>query len=155
MLFSWWKSQTLGTWLQTKLSGNAVGTDDFGNRYFQNKDGSRRWVIYNGTVEASRVPPDWHGWMHHTYAEPPTRALSAPPHRPSSGRATALAHGGREPDERRKTVATERRAGPGTHGAAPRQEHVEHAVIVASKSRRDRVNSVSDLAREDRVGLCE
>ena len=74
MLFSWWKSQTLGTWLQTKLSGNAVGTDDFGNRYFQNKDGSRRWVIYNGTVEASRVPPEWHGWMHHTYAEPPTRA---------------------------------------------------------------------------------
>jgi NADH:ubiquinone oxidoreductase subunit len=74
MLFSWWKSQTLGTWLHTKLSGNAVGTDDFGNRYFQNKDGSRRWVIYNGTVEASRVPPDWHGWLHHTYAEPPTRA---------------------------------------------------------------------------------
>ena len=74
MLFSWWKSQTLGTWLQTKLSGNPVGTDDFGNRYYQNKDGSRRWVIYNGTVEASRVPPDWHGWLHHTYAEPPTRA---------------------------------------------------------------------------------
>ena len=23
---------------------------------------------------ASRVPPDWHGWLHHTYAEPPTRA---------------------------------------------------------------------------------
>ena len=30
--------------------------------------------IYNGTVEASRVPPDWHGWLHHTYAEPPTKA---------------------------------------------------------------------------------
>jgi NADH:ubiquinone oxidoreductase subunit len=25
-------------------------------------------------VEASRVPPDWHGWLHHTYGEPPTRA---------------------------------------------------------------------------------
>ena len=55
-------------------SGSPVGTDDFGNRYYQNKDGSRRWVIYNGTVEASRVPPDWHGWLHHTYAEPPTKA---------------------------------------------------------------------------------
>jgi NADH:ubiquinone oxidoreductase subunit len=74
MLFSWWKSQTLGTWVQTKLYGSPVGTDDFGNRYYQNKDASRRWVIYNGTVEASRVPPDWHGWLHHTYAEPPTRA---------------------------------------------------------------------------------
>jgi NADH:ubiquinone oxidoreductase subunit len=20
------------------------------------------------------VPPDWHGWLHHTYAEPPTQA---------------------------------------------------------------------------------
>ena len=51
-----------------------MGTDDFGNRYYQNKGGSRRWVVYNGTVEASRVPPDWHGWLHHTYAEPPTKA---------------------------------------------------------------------------------
>jgi len=74
MLFSWWKSQTLGTWLTTKLTGEPVGTDAFGNRYYQNRDGSRRWVTYNGTVEASRVPADWHGWLHHTYAEPPTKA---------------------------------------------------------------------------------
>src|SRR6185312_9261825 len=74
MIFSWWNSATWGTWLLTKFSGEPVGTDQFGNRYFQNKDGSRRWVIYNGTVEASRVPPDWHGWLHHTYAEPPTKA---------------------------------------------------------------------------------
>lgn len=74
MIFSWWNSATWGTLLTTWLSGNPVGTDDFGNRYYQNKDGSRRWVIYNGTVEASRVPPDWHGWLHHTYAEPPTAA---------------------------------------------------------------------------------
>jgi NADH:ubiquinone oxidoreductase subunit len=59
--------------LTTWTSGNAVGTDDFGNRYYQNKDGSRRWVLYNGTVEASRVPADWHGWLHHTFAEPPTQ----------------------------------------------------------------------------------
>src|SRR6187551_3210481 len=74
MIFSWWKSQTLGTWLTTRLYGEPVGTDTFGNRYYQNRDGSRRWVTYNGTVEANRVPPDWHGWLHHTYAEPPTRA---------------------------------------------------------------------------------
>ena len=58
----------------TRLYGRPIGTDQYGNRYFANRDSSRRWVIYNGTVEASRVPPDWHGWLHHTYAEPPTTA---------------------------------------------------------------------------------
>ena len=73
MIFSWWKSQTIGTWLTTRLYGEPVGTDAFGNRYYQNRDGSRRWVTYNGTVEASRVPPDWHGWLHHTWDEPPNK----------------------------------------------------------------------------------
>jgi len=81
MIFSWWNSATWGTWLTTRLYGEPVGTDAFGNRYYQNRSGSRRWVIYNGTVEASRVPPDWHGWLHHTYAEPPTKApLKAKPY---------------------------------------------------------------------------
>ena len=57
MIFSWWKSQTVGTWLTTRLHGEPVGTDAFGNRYYQNRDGSRRWVTYNGTVEASRMIP--------------------------------------------------------------------------------------------------
>jgi NADH:ubiquinone oxidoreductase subunit len=74
MIFSWWNGATWGTLLTTWLHGEPVGTDSFGNRYYQNKTGARRWVIYNGTVEASRVPPDWHGWLHHTYAEPPTTA---------------------------------------------------------------------------------
>ena len=26
----------------------------------------RRWVIYNGVPEASRVPPEWHLWLHKT-----------------------------------------------------------------------------------------
>jgi NADH:ubiquinone oxidoreductase subunit len=71
-LFVWWRNATIGTWVQTWLSGTAVGTDMFGNRYYQTKDGKRRWVIYAGTVEASRVPPEWHGWLHHTFKEPPT-----------------------------------------------------------------------------------
>ena len=74
MLFAWWRSATLGTLLTTLISGQPVGTDKFGNRYYQTKDGKRRWVIYNGTVEASRVPPDWHGWLHHTFKNPPTVA---------------------------------------------------------------------------------
>ncbi len=40
-----------------------------------NYDGrNRRFVIYNGYADASKVGPDWHGWLHHTFAEPPTRA---------------------------------------------------------------------------------
>lgn len=62
---------TIGTWLFTKMRGELVGTDAEGNRYFQDKrifPGRRRkrWVMYNGVAEASRVPPDWHGWLHHT-----------------------------------------------------------------------------------------
>lgn len=72
MLFVWWRNATPGTLLSTWFRGTSVGSDKFGNRYYQSKDGKRRWVIYAGTVEASRVPADWHGWLHHTFKEPPT-----------------------------------------------------------------------------------
>lgn len=61
----------MGTLVHTWLNGRFAGEDKFGNRYYQNKTGKRRWVLYNGTVEASRVPPEWHGWIHHTLKEPP------------------------------------------------------------------------------------
>ena len=32
----------------------------------------RRWVVYNGYAEATRVPPSWHGWLHHTVDVAPT-----------------------------------------------------------------------------------
>lgn len=72
-----------GTRLFTWLKGQLVGTDQFGNRYYRERAArplkrgggiesrERRWVLYNGEVEASRVPPEWHGWLHHTVAEPP------------------------------------------------------------------------------------
>jgi NADH:ubiquinone oxidoreductase subunit len=74
MLYAWWHGQTIGTWFTTKFSGELVGEDKYGNRYYRSKTGDRRWVIYNGLVEASRVPPDWHGWLHHTFVDPPTTA---------------------------------------------------------------------------------
>lgn len=73
-LLTWWKGETLGTTLYTWRKGVKVGEDAHGNRYYQSKDGKRRWVIYTGEPEASKVPPDWHGWLHHTYKEPPTQA---------------------------------------------------------------------------------
>ena len=32
----------------------------------------RRWVVYKGYADASRVPSDWHGWLHHTFETPPS-----------------------------------------------------------------------------------
>lgn len=69
---TWWDGQTLNTQLFTWRKGAKVGEDDQGNSYFRNHDDSKRWVIYNGDMEASRVSPDWHGWLHRTWDEPPT-----------------------------------------------------------------------------------
>ena len=69
---TWWNSQTLNTQLFTWRKGVRVGQDEQGNAYYQTRDGARRWVIFNGEAEASRVSPDWHGWLHHTWDQPPT-----------------------------------------------------------------------------------
>lgn len=73
-VLTWWNGQTIGTQIFTWRNGIRVGEDDQGNIFYRNKDGSRRWVIYNGEAEASRVSPDWHGWLHHTWDETPDRA---------------------------------------------------------------------------------
>ena len=69
---TWWNGQTIGTQIFTARHGVKVGEDEQGNIFYQSRDGKRRWVIYNGEAEASRVSPDWHGWLHHTWDEPPT-----------------------------------------------------------------------------------
>ncbi len=69
---TWWDGQTLNTQLYTARKGVKVGEDEQGNVFYQSRDGKRRWVIYNGEIEASRVSPDWHGWLHHTFKEAPT-----------------------------------------------------------------------------------
>ncbi len=94
--FTWWNGQTFGTQFWTWKHGELVGEDEFGSRYFRSKGGridptlgfERRWVIYNGIAEASKVPPSWHGWLHHTVDIPPTLEQVTPrawwkPHRPN------------------------------------------------------------------------
>lgn len=78
-IFTWWNGATLGTLWNIGVNGRLVGKDESGNRYYEartNKnsyDGrKRRWVIFNGYAEASKVSPDWHGWLHHTFDAPPT-----------------------------------------------------------------------------------
>ena len=68
---------TIGTRLHTLVYGKFVGSDEFGNRYYESrracKGKRRRWVMYNGANDAARVSPDWHGWLHNTFeGEPET-----------------------------------------------------------------------------------
>ncbi|HSG57868.1 MAG TPA: NADH:ubiquinone oxidoreductase subunit NDUFA12, partial [Paracoccaceae bacterium] len=62
--------------------GEHVGTDGQGNRYYRSKAGKnvkeRRWVLYNGPNDASRVPSEWHGWLHASYDELPESHLPPP-----------------------------------------------------------------------------
>ncbi len=71
-IFTWWDGQTLNTQFFTWRKGVKVGADDQGNTYYRTADDSRRWVIYNGEIEGSRISPDWHGWLHRTWDEPPS-----------------------------------------------------------------------------------
>lgn len=77
---------TIGTLIYTLLKGRLVGSDEEGNRYYEERGRTRgwlrkrRWVVYKGADEATRVPPDWHRWLHHTAKEPPTETPL--PHQP-------------------------------------------------------------------------
>lgn len=60
-LFTWWDGATLGTTLFSAFNGSKVGEDSLGNRYFEGK--GRRWVMYAGSNDVSRVPPEWYAWL--------------------------------------------------------------------------------------------
>jgi NADH:ubiquinone oxidoreductase subunit len=97
---TWWNGQTLNTQLFTWRKGVRVGDDSQGNIFYHNADDSRRWVIYNGEAEASRIDPQWHGWLHRTWDTPPTDKPLAhktweKPHQPNlTGTAAAYAPAG-------------------------------------------------------------
>lgn len=79
-IFTWWTGATIGARNQIKRGGVLVGEDEVGNTYYETRDKkwnydgrNRRFVIYKGYPDASKVGSEWHGWLHHTFAEPPTR----------------------------------------------------------------------------------
>lgn len=59
-----------------RLTSRRVGRDRFGNTYWvarSRKDTygrPLRRVTYAGPAEASAVPPEWWGWLHHTTDQP-------------------------------------------------------------------------------------
>ena len=63
-IFVWWNQQTLGTKIYTIFYGKLVGKDDFGNKYYGNRKSKKRWVIYSGEIDASKISNEWYSWIH-------------------------------------------------------------------------------------------
>ena len=66
----------IGTILYTLFFGNLVSTDNYENKYYCNsknfKDlNAKRWVIFKGRIEATKIPPHWHAWLHKSIETPP------------------------------------------------------------------------------------
>ncbi|XP_022125596.1 probable NADH dehydrogenase [ubiquinone] 1 alpha subcomplex subunit 12 [Pieris rapae] len=64
-IFKLWRTDTL-------KEGTHVGTDAFGNKYFENTYymiSRSRWVEFNPKVkweyDASQVTAEWYGWLHY------------------------------------------------------------------------------------------
>ncbi|WP_026296634.1 NADH:ubiquinone oxidoreductase subunit NDUFA12 [Hirschia maritima] len=76
-VIGWWKNATVGTRFDVNRRAIFIGEDEWGNKFYEEKKPSqesrkRRYIIYNGAAEPSRVSADWHGWLHHTFDKPPT-----------------------------------------------------------------------------------
>jgi NADH:ubiquinone oxidoreductase subunit len=72
IFFTWWNRQTFGTFLKTLFFGKFVGKDEFGNKYYKDKQ-DKRWVIYSNNIEATKITSDWFMWMHHTVDKIPVQ----------------------------------------------------------------------------------
>jgi NADH:ubiquinone oxidoreductase subunit len=102
--------------LKATLSGRKVGTDRFGNAYYESRKDflgygrKRRWVLYAGEAEATSVPPEWHAWLHHTSPVPLDDSKRHPwmvEHRPNpTGTANAWHPAGHDYSGGRRQVTT-------------------------------------------------
>ena len=61
-IFTWWNRDTFGTRIKTILFGKLIGSDEYGNKYYQSKKG-KRWVIYANEIDASKIPVEWYSWI--------------------------------------------------------------------------------------------
>lgn len=63
--------------LYVKLFSKKIGQDEFGNSYYLSKSrdylgNNKRYVLYNGMDESSKIPPMWHAWLHYMSDELPS-----------------------------------------------------------------------------------
>ena len=73
LLFTWWNGYTIGTVFYTWRNGDFVGKDSFGNKYYSSRNEKKRWVIYDGMSEASKIEPNWHSWLRFLANETPSK----------------------------------------------------------------------------------
>lgn len=64
--------------LWIKFFCQQVGIDEFGNRYFLGKNKNylghkKRFIIYNGIDDGSKVPAIWHSWLHYLTSKIPEK----------------------------------------------------------------------------------
>lgn len=76
-LFTWWEGASIGTALFSWRHGSQVGEDGLGNLYFEGND--RRWVMYKGSNDVSRVPPEWYAWLTRQIDDVPDNVLPPAP----------------------------------------------------------------------------
>ena len=74
--YTYRSSMSFGTTLYTWFYGKLVGSDESGNKYYANSHdhsdlSAKRWVIFKGEIEASKIPPHWHAWLHKSIDKPP------------------------------------------------------------------------------------
>ena len=68
----------IGLKIFTLFFGKSVGQDEFNNKYYQTwvkkRDFNRpkRWVIFNGEPEPSKVPCNWFNWLHYQTDDVPS-----------------------------------------------------------------------------------
>ncbi|KAF4619619.1 hypothetical protein D9613_005431 [Agrocybe pediades] len=86
-LREWWRQMQ---YIGDAKSGTYIGKDQFGNRYYENRNaeeeipGRHRWVDFaQHDYNATQVPPEWHSWIQHIRKDPPTNDVvlqnSTPP----------------------------------------------------------------------------
>ena len=78
-IFTWWYRQTFGTFLYTFFVGRFVAEDEFGNKYYSDSKKKKRWVIYKNRVESSKIPPEWHSWIHFQTINMPSKNMNTFP----------------------------------------------------------------------------
>lgn len=80
--FTWWNGASWGTIFYGLRGKKQVGTDSLGNTYWEGgrdtAGHTRRWVIYDGANDLSRVPPEWFSWLARQVDDVPDQALPPP-----------------------------------------------------------------------------
>ena len=66
-----------------KRNKKLIGKDILGNPYYITiaNGVDKRWVIYNGNADPTKIPAPWHTWLHYTNNQTPKSSKS--PHFPN------------------------------------------------------------------------